>query len=84
MPPTINKKKELAYTNVCLFRISDIMNTFRTKTLGLSSLSLRSGAGMIDRLKIPWTYCLSPALIPKPDDWKNHIGLCDDAVSMVM
>lgn len=26
-------------------------------------------------LKIPFTYCWSPALIPKPVDWPSHIGL---------
>ncbi|EIW85621.1 glycosyltransferase family 1 protein [Coniophora puteana RWD-64-598 SS2] len=53
--------------------VNDIVNLFRTKVLNLESLSNRSGAGLIDRLKIPWTYCISPALIEKPADWKNHI-----------
>ncbi|KAH7928152.1 glycosyltransferase family 1 protein [Leucogyrophana mollusca] len=53
--------------------IGDIVNVFRSKTLGLSTLTLRSGAGLVDRLKIPWTYCMSPTLIPPPEDWKNHI-----------
>jgi hypothetical protein len=54
--------------------IGDIVNDFRTKTLGLTPLSLRSGPGLADRLKVPWTYCMSPALVPPPGDWKNHIG----------
>lgn len=29
----------------------------------------------MDRVKVPWTYCFSSALVPKPQDWKNHIGL---------
>ena len=55
--------------------IGDIINTFRTSTLGLPSLTLRSGPGIVDYYKVPWTYCMSPSLVPKPDDWKNHIGM---------
>ncbi|CAE6429532.1 unnamed protein product [Rhizoctonia solani] len=71
-------------TNVLSYALADIMtwqglgdviNNFRTKTLGLKPLSLRSGAGLVDRLRIPWTYCMSPALVPKPDDWTNHIDV---------
>ena len=58
-----------------LFSIGDIINTFRTSTLGLPSLTLRSGPGIADYYKVPWTYCMSPSLVPKPDDWKNHIGM---------
>ncbi|KAF9009574.1 glycosyltransferase family 1 protein [Cyathus striatus] len=55
--------------------VGDIINKLRTKTLGLSALSIRSGPGLADRLKIPWTYCMSPALVPKPEDWKNNIDV---------
>ncbi|KAJ6500720.1 UDP-Glycosyltransferase/glycogen phosphorylase [Mycena sanguinolenta] len=55
--------------------VGDLVNNFRTRTLGLEPLSLRSGPGLVDRVKIPWTYCMSPALVPKPDDWKNYIDV---------
>ncbi|KAF8191604.1 glycosyltransferase family 1 protein [Mycena galopus ATCC 62051] len=55
--------------------IGDLVNSFRTRTLGLEPLSLRAGPGLVDRVKIPWTYCMSPALVPKPDDWKNYIDV---------
>ncbi|KZT36345.1 UDP-Glycosyltransferase/glycogen phosphorylase [Sistotremastrum suecicum HHB10207 ss-3] len=55
--------------------MGDIVNRFRAKTLGLEPLSMRSGPGVVDRLKVPWTYCLSPALVPKPADWRNHIDV---------
>ncbi|KAJ7684426.1 glycosyltransferase family 1 protein [Mycena polygramma] len=55
--------------------IGDLVNNFRTRTLGLEPLSLRSGPSLVDRVKIPWTYCMSPALVPKPDDWKNYIDV---------
>ncbi|CAA7270416.1 unnamed protein product [Cyclocybe aegerita] len=55
--------------------IGDIINTFRTSTLGLSPLTLRSGPNFLERAKVPWTYCMSPSLVPKPYDWKNHIDV---------
>ncbi|KAF8061758.1 UDP-Glycosyltransferase/glycogen phosphorylase [Lyophyllum atratum] len=55
--------------------IGDLVNTLRTRSLGLTPLTLRSGPGLLDRLKVPWTYCMSPALVPKPNDWKNHIDV---------
>ena len=58
----------------CACRVGDIINQFRVSTLGLSPLTLRSGPMLADRLKVPWTYCMSPALVPKPADWKNNIG----------
>ncbi|KAL1740842.1 glycosyltransferase family 1 protein [Schizophyllum fasciatum] len=55
--------------------MGDIVNKFRNRALGLPSLSVRSGPGLADRLRIPWTYCMSPALVPKPTDWANHIDV---------
>ncbi|KAJ6630253.1 glycosyltransferase family 1 protein [Mycena sp. CBHHK59/15] len=55
--------------------VGDLVNNFRTRTLGLEPLSLRSGPSLVDRVKIPWTYCMSPALVPKPKDWKNYIDV---------
>ncbi|KAF8894838.1 glycosyltransferase family 1 protein [Infundibulicybe gibba] len=85
--PLVNIKQsnaENGLTNYLSFAIAelltwqglgDIINKFRTHTLGLPPLSLRSGPGLVDRLKVPWTYCMSPALVPKPRDWKNYIDV---------
>lgn len=32
------------------------------------------GPLIAETLKIPFTYCWSPALVPKPKDWGPHIG----------
>ena len=32
---------------------------------------------LVQTLKIPFTYCWSPALVPKPIDWAPHIGTFD-------
>ncbi|KAF2259640.1 UDP-Glycosyltransferase/glycogen phosphorylase [Lojkania enalia] len=55
--------------------LGDIINRFRAKCLGLDPVSRIWGPGMLQRLKIPHTYCWSPALIPKPKDWSSHISI---------
>ncbi|KAF2661950.1 glycosyltransferase family 1 protein [Lophiostoma macrostomum CBS 122681] len=55
--------------------LGDIINRFRRDSLGLDSISMIWAPGMLARLKIPYTYCWSPALIPKPSDWANHISI---------
>jgi UDP:flavonoid glycosyltransferase YjiC (YdhE family) len=55
--------------------LGDIINRFRSKCLGLDPISRIRGPGMLHRLKIPHTYCWSPALIPKPKDWSSHIDI---------
>ena len=55
--------------------LGDLINDFREKTLGLESIPITGAPGMLARLKIPWTYCWSPALIPKPRDWGPLISI---------
>ncbi|KAI7493391.1 UDP-Glycosyltransferase/glycogen phosphorylase [Hortaea werneckii] len=55
--------------------LGDVINRFREKSLGLEPVSLVWAPGMLQRLKIPHTYCWSPALIPKPKDWGQHISI---------
>ncbi|KAI0385585.1 putative glucosyl/glucuronosyl transferase [Hypomontagnella monticulosa] len=55
--------------------IGDIINRFRVKCLGLDPVSMIWAPGMLQRLKVPHTYCWSPALIPKPKDWGSHISI---------
>ncbi|KAK8035092.1 Sterol 3-beta-glucosyltransferase UGT80B1 [Apiospora rasikravindrae] len=50
--------------------LGDVINRFRTKVLDLDPLSLIWAPGVLTRLRIP-----SPALIPKPNDWGNHIDI---------
>jgi hypothetical protein len=38
-------------------RLGDIINHFRQKTLVLEPLDLTFAPGLLDRLKIPFTYC---------------------------
>jgi sterol 3beta-glucosyltransferase len=54
--------------------LGPVINSFRKNMLGLESLTSSQGAGVLDMLKIPWTYCWSDSLLPMPKDWKEHIG----------
>ncbi|KAL7620787.1 hypothetical protein AAE478_009785 [Parahypoxylon ruwenzoriense] len=55
--------------------LGDVINRFRTKVLDLEPLSLIWAPAVLTRLRIPYTYCWSPALIPKPNDWGQHIDI---------
>ncbi|KAK6333509.1 hypothetical protein TWF718_011317 [Orbilia javanica] len=68
----------LTYTMVEMMTwqgLGDLVNKFREKTLGLDPVSTMWAPGMIQRLRVPHTYCWSPALIPKPQDWGEHIKI---------
>lgn len=52
-----------------------MINSFRNSSLGLKPLSLRSGPLILERLRIPTSFCWSPTLIPKPQDWADHIDV---------
>ncbi|KAI5805778.1 hypothetical protein EDC01DRAFT_785835 [Geopyxis carbonaria] len=55
--------------------LGDLVNRFREKTLFLEPVATLWAPGMISRLKVPFTYMWSPALIPKPADWGAHIDI---------
>ncbi|KAH8805477.1 hypothetical protein F5884DRAFT_708908 [Xylogone sp. PMI_703] len=55
--------------------LGSVVNRFREKTLFLDPISDLSGPGIVSRLRVPHTYCWSPALIPKPRDWERHISI---------
>ncbi|CRK44901.1 hypothetical protein BN1723_006357 [Verticillium longisporum] len=55
--------------------LGDVINAWR-QTLDLEDVPFSEGAGLLETLQIPFTYCWSPALIPKPLDWPNYIDVC--------
>ena len=68
----------LSYALIDMFTwqgLGDIINKFRRKTLGLESLSMVWGPGLVSRSLVPHTYCFSPNLIAKPKDWGKHIDV---------
>ncbi|KAJ3037692.1 hypothetical protein HDV00_001414 [Rhizophlyctis rosea] len=54
--------------------LGDLVNDFR-RSLGLRSMTNQQGTEAIIDLKVPYTYCWSPSLIPKPIDWHEHIDI---------
>ncbi|KAH7020386.1 UDP-glucose,sterol transferase [Ilyonectria destructans] len=55
--------------------LGDVVNAWR-HTLDLEPVPFSEGPGLIETLNIPFTYCWSPVLIPKPSDWAPHIDVC--------
>ncbi|KAL2020724.1 hypothetical protein VTK56DRAFT_8024 [Thermocarpiscus australiensis] len=53
--------------------LGDVINRFRTHALELDPISLLWAPGLLNRLRVPTTYCWSPALTPKPADWAPEI-----------
>ena len=56
--------------------LADLVNSFRKSTLGLEEIHLTDGPSLLEILRIPFTYCWSSGLIPKPADWPPHIDVC--------
>lgn len=42
--------------------------------MDLEPVPMSEGPNLAETLKVPFTYCWSPALVPKPADWPSHIG----------
>jgi len=55
--------------------LGDVINAWRVKDLDLEPLSSSSGPEIVEILRIPYTYCWSPSLVPKPRDWGHNIGM---------
>ncbi|ORX36080.1 hypothetical protein BD324DRAFT_651985 [Kockovaella imperatae] len=53
--------------------LSDVVNDFRRKRLLLSPLYRRNAMELIENLRVPWTYCWSQGLCPKPSGWRANI-----------
>ncbi|KAM0226576.1 hypothetical protein ACHAQD_000500 [Fusarium lateritium] len=55
--------------------LGDIINKWR-KSIDLEEVAMFDAPLLAHTLKIPFTYCWSPALVPKPLDWPAHIDVC--------
>ncbi|KAI9930242.1 hypothetical protein MW887_012054 [Aspergillus wentii] len=55
--------------------LGDVINSFRS-TIDLEAVPMTEGPNLAETLKVPFTYCWSPALMPKPKDWPSHIDVC--------
>jgi len=57
--------------------IGDLVDAFRTKTLGLPAVALTDGAALLDDHEVPFTYLWPESLVPKPPEWGPHIELAN-------
>ncbi|KAJ7705318.1 hypothetical protein B0H17DRAFT_1037634 [Mycena rosella] len=55
--------------------LGDIINKWRD-SIDLEPVPATEGPGLAETLKVPFTYCWSPTLVPKPADWAAHIDIC--------
>eukprot|EP00743_Colponemidia_sp_Colp-15_P005351 GILK01005753.1.p1 GENE.GILK01005753.1~~GILK01005753.1.p1 ORF type:complete len:881 (-),score=93.45 GILK01005753.1:73-2670(-) len=57
--------------------IRDMVNTWRTKSLGLVPIATKKWIGhrLIHDLNVPFLYCFSPSLLPRPSDWGSSIDV---------
>ncbi|PYI23104.1 sterol glucosyltransferase [Aspergillus violaceofuscus CBS 115571] len=55
--------------------LGDVINRWRAG-IDLDPIPMSEGPSLAETLKIPFTYCWSPALVPKPRDWPGHIDIC--------
>ncbi|KAJ5847340.1 hypothetical protein N7455_011297 [Penicillium solitum] len=55
--------------------VGDVVNRWR-KDLDLDEVAMFEGPHLAEILKVPFTYCWSPALVPKPLDWPSYIDVC--------
>jgi hypothetical protein len=62
----------IKFTNIS--SLGDVINKWREDTLNLEPVPALEGYNLIKTLKLPMTYCWSPAFVPKPADWPSHIG----------
>eukprot|EP01026_Neomeris_dumetosa_P033361 TRINITY_DN26605_c0_g1_i2.p1 TRINITY_DN26605_c0_g1~~TRINITY_DN26605_c0_g1_i2.p1 ORF type:complete len:309 (-),score=36.87 TRINITY_DN26605_c0_g1_i2:267-1193(-) len=53
----------------------DLINEFREKELDLPPLTATEGPRLLEDSNTPWTYCWSPALVAKPNDWPENIDV---------
>uniref|UniRef100_A0A0D2Y1L5 Uncharacterized protein n=1 Tax=Fusarium oxysporum (strain Fo5176) TaxID=660025 RepID=A0A0D2Y1L5_FUSOF len=56
--------------------LGDVINAWRVSDLHLDPLAAAVGPDIIGLMKVPYTYCWSPALVPKPSDWGESIDIC--------
>ncbi|OQD69774.1 hypothetical protein PENPOL_c002G10595 [Penicillium polonicum] len=55
--------------------VGDVINRWR-KELDLDEVAMFEGPHLAEILRVPFTYCWSPALVPKPLDWPSYIDVC--------
>nr|XP_031860359.1 uncharacterized protein CI109_004247 [Kwoniella shandongensis]KAA5527431.1 hypothetical protein CI109_004247 [Kwoniella shandongensis] len=63
------------FENLVWKSLGNAISDFRSRTLGLPPSDDIIGPGLLDRLKIPFTYTWSSLTVTTPADWKQHIDV---------
>ncbi|CAI7584793.1 unnamed protein product [Penicillium crustosum] len=56
--------------------LGGVINDWRKHELELEPISLSDGPFILTKLNVPYTYCWSPGLVPKPNDWPHNFDVC--------
>ncbi|KAL2844170.1 hypothetical protein BJY01DRAFT_215226 [Aspergillus pseudoustus] len=74
--PSVANFASYAIVEIMLWEgLGDLINRFRKRELGLDPLDALRAPGIAHRLRIPYTYLWSPALLSKPLDWPGSIDV---------
>ncbi|GMH35759.1 hypothetical protein BSKO_03627 [Bryopsis sp. KO-2023] len=66
----------IAVEDIVCLGIKDIIDQFRAQKLGLDPLPNSTYTRhLLDYKRVPFTYCWSPSLVPKPCDWGEKIDV---------
>ncbi|KAG9660682.1 sterol glucosyltransferase, partial [Aureobasidium melanogenum] len=55
--------------------LGDVINDWR-ESIELEPINYLDGPALAQMLKVPFTYCFSPGLVPKPKDWPDYVDVC--------
>ncbi|RJE26465.1 hypothetical protein PHISCL_01175 [Aspergillus sclerotialis] len=55
--------------------LGEVINKWRS-SIDLAPVPTTEGPCLAEALEIPFTYCWSPALVPRPWDWPAYIDVC--------
>ncbi|KAJ5238331.1 Sterol 3-beta-glucosyltransferase [Penicillium chermesinum] len=56
--------------------LGNVINKWRS-SIDLPPVPATEGPCLAETLEVPFTYCWSPALVPRPWDWPAHVDLAD-------
>ncbi|KAJ5771391.1 uncharacterized protein N7511_003442 [Penicillium nucicola] len=56
--------------------LGGVINDWRKYELELEPISFSDGPFLLKTLNVPYTYCWSPGLVAKPDDWPTNADVC--------
>jgi hypothetical protein len=62
--------------------LGDVINRWR-ESIQLEPVNMADGPSLMKQLKVPFTYCWSPSLVPKPNDWPDFIGDREPTASLI-